>query len=163
MPEPTRRCKVRYVSEPLSMPIVPRYAEIDQQGVVFNAHYLTWFDEASYVFFDHVGVPDAAFDGWGLDVQVVHAEIDYLAPVRWRDRVRVEVRGESVGATSFALRFDVLRCDDGGVEVAAARGRNVYVVVSTDDWAKRPVPDELRTALTSVVSQGLPVDGTVSP
>src|SRR6185295_19256613 len=116
------------------MPIVPRYAEIDQQGVVFNAHYLTWFDEASYVFFDHVGVPDAAFDGWGLDVQVVHAEIDYLAPVRWRDRVRVEVRRESVGATSFALPLDVLRCDDGGVEVAAARGRNVYVVVSTDDW-----------------------------
>jgi acyl-CoA thioester hydrolase len=29
-----------------SLPIVPRYAEVDQQAVVFNAHYLTWFDEA---------------------------------------------------------------------------------------------------------------------
>ncbi|PRC53846.1 acyl-CoA thioesterase, partial [Mycobacterium sp. ITM-2017-0098] len=28
------------------MPIAPRYAEVDQQGVVFNGHYLTWFDEA---------------------------------------------------------------------------------------------------------------------
>ncbi|PRC59959.1 acyl-CoA thioesterase, partial [Mycobacterium sp. ITM-2017-0098] len=26
------------------MPIAPRYAEVDQQGVVFNGHYLTWFD-----------------------------------------------------------------------------------------------------------------------
>ena len=80
------------MSEPFSLPIVPRYAEVDQQGVVFNGHYLTWFDEASTAFFDHIGVPITEFDAWGLDVQVVHAEIDYLAPVRWRDRVRVEVR-----------------------------------------------------------------------
>jgi acyl-CoA thioester hydrolase len=26
-------------------------------------------------------------------------------------------------------------------------GRNVYVVVSTRDWAKRPVPEALRSAL----------------
>ncbi|MDT5124383.1 MAG: acyl-CoA thioester hydrolase, partial [Mycobacterium sp.] len=44
------------MSEPFSMPIVPRYAEIDQQGVVFNGHYLTWFDEACTAFFDHVGM-----------------------------------------------------------------------------------------------------------
>jgi acyl-CoA thioester hydrolase len=33
------------------------------------------------------------------------------------------------------------------------RGHNVYVVVSTGDWAKRPVPDLLREALTSVEGQ----------
>jgi acyl-CoA thioester hydrolase len=33
-----------------SMPIVPRYAEIDQQGVVFNGRYLTSFDEAGTAF-----------------------------------------------------------------------------------------------------------------
>jgi acyl-CoA thioester hydrolase len=153
------------VSEPFSMPIVPRFAEVDQQGVVFNAHYLTWFDEASYVFFDHIGVPDTEFHGWGLDIQVVHAEIDYLAPVRWRDRVRVEVRGESVGTTSFTLGFEVLKRGDGGVEVAAARGRNVYVVVSTDGWTKREIPARLRVALTSLAGQGRNAtnDGTVAP
>jgi hypothetical protein len=56
LPGTAWRCKVSYVSEPFSMPIVPRYAEIDQQGVVFNGHYLTWFDEACTAFFDHVGM-----------------------------------------------------------------------------------------------------------
>lgn len=37
------------------MPVVPRYAEIDRQGVVFNGHYLTWFYEACTAFFDHIG------------------------------------------------------------------------------------------------------------
>jgi acyl-CoA thioester hydrolase len=142
------------VTDAFSFPIVPRYAEVDQQGVVFNGHYLTWFDEASYDYFDHVGVPVAAFDDWGLDLQVVHAEIDYVAPVRWRDRVRIEVRAQAVGTTSLTLRFDVLRRCDDGVEVAAALGHNVYVVVSSDDWAKREIPAELRTALTSLAGQG---------
>jgi len=29
------------------------------------------------------------------------------------------------------------------------RGHNVYVVVSTDDWAKRPIPELLRNALAA--------------
>ena len=39
----------------LAFPVVPRYAEIDQQGVVFNAHSLTRFDDAFTAFLDHIG------------------------------------------------------------------------------------------------------------
>jgi acyl-CoA thioester hydrolase len=59
-----------------------------------------------------------------------------------------------VGTTSFTLRFDVLRRGDGGEDTTAVRGRNVYVVVSTEDWAKREIPAVLREALTSVAGQG---------
>jgi acyl-CoA thioester hydrolase len=142
------------VADAFSLPIVPRYAEVDQQGVVFNGHYLTWFDEASTAFFDYLGLPFTEFNDWGLDVQVVHAEIDYVAPIRWRDSVRVRTRCESTGTSSFTLGFDVLRRDDVGADVTAVRGRNVYVVVSTDDWTKREMPPQLRDALTSVVGQG---------
>jgi acyl-CoA thioester hydrolase len=86
--------------------------------------------------------------GSGYDVYVVHSELDYAAPVRWRDEVRVAVACEGVGATSLTVAFAALRRTAGGDEVAAVRGRNVYVVVSTADWEKRPVPDELRAALT---------------
>jgi acyl-CoA thioester hydrolase len=131
-----------------SLPVVPRYAEVDQQGVVFNGHYLTWFDEACTGFLDHLGVtyPDLIADGH--DVQVVHSEIDYVAPIRWRDSVRVAVQCERIGSTSFALAFTVLRHND-SAEEAAVRGQNVYVVVSTDDWAKRPIPAVLREALAA--------------
>ena len=145
------------------MPIVPRFAEIDQQGVVFNGHYLTWFDEACSAFFDHVGTSYPQLMTRGLDVQLVHAEIDFRAPIRWRDVVGVGVACAAVGTTSFTLVFDVSRVGEDGVPVSAARGRNVYVVLSTQDWTKRAIPDELRAALTSVVGQGLPKDGTVGP
>ncbi|MDX1882461.1 thioesterase family protein [Mycolicibacterium sp. 120270] len=131
-----------------SLPIVPRFAEVDLQNVVFNAHYLTWFDEALTGYFDHLGTSYPDLMSAGLDMQLVHTEIDYAAPVRWRDTVRVAVVCEAVGTTSFTIGFSVLRARDGSDEVLAVRGRNVYVVVSTDDWAKRPVPDALRKALS---------------
>ena len=149
-------------SEPFALPIVPRYAEVDQQGVVFNGHYLTWFDEASTAFFDHIGLPYPVLVSWCLDVQVVHAELDYLAPVRWRDQVSVAATCEAIGTTSFTLRFDVIRRGD-DTDHVAVRGRNIYVVVSTEDWTKRELPPIFREALTSVAGQGRPIDGTVSP
>ncbi|TFV54706.1 acyl-CoA thioesterase [Mycobacterium sp. PS03-16] len=129
-----------------TLPIVPRYSEIDQQGVVFNGHYLTWFDEACTAFLDHIGVTYPSLIGAGVDFQVVHSEIDYAAPVRWRDDVGVGVRCERVGTTSFTLGFDVLRHSD---DTPAVTGRNVYVVVSTDDWRKRELPESLRAALSA--------------
>ena len=86
-----------------SLPIIPRYAEVDQQGVVFNAHYLTWFDEACTGFLDHLDVTYPGLIASGYDIQVVHSEIDFMGPVRWRDSVRVEVACERIGSTSFAL------------------------------------------------------------
>lgn len=132
-----------------SFPIVPRYAEIDQQGVVFNAHYLTWFDEACTGMFDHLGVSFTDLTDAGIDMQVVHTDIDFVSSVRWRDRVRIEVSCEHIGTTSFTIGFSVVTGDT----TLAVRGRTVYVVVSTDDWTKRPIPDSMRGPLSSVLSQ----------
>jgi acyl-CoA thioester hydrolase len=132
-----------------SLPVVPRYAEVDQQGVVFNGHYLTWFDEACTGFLDHLGVTYPGLIDSGHDIQVVHSEIDFLGPVRWRDSVRVAVHCQRIGSTSFALGFDVLRRNAEVEEQTAVRAHNVYVVVSTDDWAKREVPGLLREALAA--------------
>ena len=116
-----------------SFAVVPRYAEIDQQGVVFNGHYLTWFDEAFTGFLDHVGLPYPKLIESGVDVMVVHSELDYGGSVRWRDDARVEVTCERRGTTSFTLGFTVYRSAD---EVAVV-GRNVYVVVVQDPDDRR--------------------------
>ena len=131
-----------------SLPVVPRYAEIDQQGVVFNGHYLTWFDEACTGYLDHIGVTYPQLMSAGYDFQVVHSEIDFVASVRWRDEVRVTARCTRVGTTSFTIGFDVSSASAGSEERVAVRGHNVYVVVSTEEWTKRPLPAHLRTALT---------------
>lgn len=131
-----------------SLPITVRYAEVDQQGVVFNGHYLTWFDEACTALLDHLGIGYPELIGGGHDIQVVHTELDFAMPVRWRDAVRVRAACTRVGTSSFTVEFAVLRAGADDQEHVAVRGHTVYVVVSTTDWAKREIPAAMRSALS---------------
>jgi acyl-CoA thioester hydrolase len=129
---------------PFTHPVRVQFFEVDLQGVVFNMWYLAWFDTAMSAFFADLGFPyDATMrDGW--DVQLVHTEVDWRGGARFRDDIVVEVATDRIGSTSFTLGFRVQRGDE--LLVAA---KTVYVVVGIDGSGKRPVPDDLRTALTT--------------
>ncbi|MET7401530.1 thioesterase family protein [Dactylosporangium sp. NPDC005572] len=124
------------------MPWKARYFEVDQQGVVFNAWYLTWFDEAMSGFLAHHGLDAATLVREGLDFQLVRSEIDWRAGVRWGEAVEIAVRPGRIGTTSFDLHFSVRR---GGEETCTAK--IVYVSVAPDGSGKRPVPDALQEIL----------------
>jgi acyl-CoA thioester hydrolase len=123
-------------------PLRVRYMEVDAQGVVFNGWYLTYFDEAMAAFLHASGSGYADLIAAGLDTQLVHAELDWRAGLRWQDDFTVAVSTGRVGRTSFALDFEARRA--GEVTCAA---RIVYVVVAGDGSGKRPVPPALAAAL----------------
>ena len=125
------------------MPVPVRYLEVDAQGVVFNAWYLAWFDEAMAAFLAHRGLPYAAMTGAGYDVALVHTEIDWKTGIGFGDAVQVAVSPGRVGRTSFTLDFEVRR---GGSEVTCTAS-TIYVVIGTDGTGKRPVPSQLATVL----------------
>jgi acyl-CoA thioester hydrolase len=126
-----------------TMPVAVRYLEVDAQGVVFNAWYLAWFDEAMAAFLAHRGLPYAAMVAAGYDVQLVRSEIDWKTGVGFGDRVQVAVSTARVGRTSFVLDFQVRR---DGSEVTCT-GRTVYVVIATDGSGKREIPPLIAAAL----------------
>ena len=62
-------------------PFRVRYAEVDGQGVVFNAHYLTYYDTAitEYLYelgYDYIG----AVKETGEDYHLVKSVVEYKAP-----------------------------------------------------------------------------------
>jgi acyl-CoA thioester hydrolase len=123
--------------------LTPRYLEIDRQGVVFNAWYLAYFDDAMTGFLAERGLAYPDLLRRGLDVMLVHTELDWTGGLAYGDAAQVEVAVASVGRTSFTLTFEVVRG-----AVSLCRGRTVYVLVSAADNAKLPIPDDVRSALT---------------
>lgn len=132
--------------ELFSFPVSVRYMEVDAQGVVFNAWYLTYFDEAMSAFLQHRGLPYQRMLDAGFDVQLVRSEIAFRAGVRWQDPIVVAVSTSRLGRTSFTLDFEVRRGAGDGVEVCTA-GRTVYVVIATDGSGKREIPALLLDSL----------------
>ena len=126
-----------------TMPVRVRYLEVDGQGVVFNAWYLAWFDEAMAEYFAASGMPYRAMLDTGHDVQLVRTEMDWRAGVRWGDTVEVAVSTARLGRTSFTLDFEVRR---NGSEVTCT-ARTVYVVIATDGTGKREIPPIIAAAL----------------
>jgi acyl-CoA thioester hydrolase len=115
-----------------------RYAECDQQGVVFNAHYLAYADEAvEHVLRQH-GTSYTDLLARGLDTSVVASELAWSSPARWGEVVDVDGGVERVGRTSFVVALTIAV---GGR--LCCRVRTTYVLT---DRARTPtpVPDDVR-------------------
>jgi acyl-CoA thioester hydrolase len=123
-------------------PVHVRYLEVDGQGVVFNAWYLAWFDDAMTAYLLHGGLPYRTMLDAGFDVQLVRSEIDWKAGVGFGDDVEIAVSTARIGRTSFALDFEVRL----GADVTCA-GRTVYVVIATDGTGKQEIPPLIAGAL----------------
>jgi acyl-CoA thioester hydrolase len=117
-----------------------RYAECDQQGIVFNSHYLTWCDEAVTAWFEASGASYAELGQRGLDTKVVSSTLDWSSSARYGDAVEVRAGTERLGRTSFTVAFDVRV----GERLCCAV-RTTYVLVD-DEGRPTPVPDDLRRA-----------------
>jgi acyl-CoA thioester hydrolase len=125
-------------------PIDVRYLEVDMQGVVFNMWYLAYIDDAMSAFLGAGGASYPELIAAGYDVQVVHAELDWRAGLRWGEPAGVAVRPVELGRTSFRLSFEFRQA---GQPVATAEV--VYVCIGTNGTGKRPIPDRLRARLTA--------------
>ncbi|MFC5063483.1 acyl-CoA thioesterase [Actinomycetospora atypica] len=131
-----------------SFPVVPRYSEIDQQGVVFFGHYLTWCDEAFTAYQASLGYPYPDMIADGVDIQIVHASLDYASSVHWGDLVVIGVENEKVGTTSLTSRLVVRRrASDDQPWGDAVTVQLVHVCVDSTSFTKVAVPERLAKGL----------------
>jgi acyl-CoA thioester hydrolase len=126
------------VPEVWSAPV--RFVECDQQGVVFNAHYLTWADEAVNAWWEAAGLPFGALDAWGIEYYVKASALDWVSSARYGDTVAVDAELEKLGRTSLTVVFTVRVA-----ERVCCTVRTTYV--ATRDGRSTPWPDDVRVAL----------------
>src|SRR6186997_2840367 len=89
-------------------PFRVRYSEIDGQGVVFNAHYLTYFDTTITEYFRALGYDqfaDAKVSG--VDFHVVKSVIEYKAPILFDQELDVAARVARIGNSSLVFELGI--------------------------------------------------------
>lgn len=116
-----------------------RWAETDAQGIVFNGHYLTWFDIAQTEHFRGMGYryPDGLAQ-FGLDIFMVNANLDYRAPAHFDEMVTLCARVDQLGRTSLRFRMAVFRDD-----TLLADGRVTYVIATREARVPTPLPEAM--------------------
>jgi acyl-CoA thioester hydrolase len=119
-----------------------RFVECDQQGVVFNAHYLVWADEAVNSWWAARGVPWDELNGRGIEYLVVASSLEWRSSARWGDTVEVDAELDKLGNTSLTVRFAIRVGDRVCCEV-----RTTYVCTSAG--APTPWPEEIRALVSA--------------
>lgn len=131
------------MGEPFSYQLRVRYAECDAQGVVFNSHYLAYFDMSITELWR------AALGGYrvmtdrGVDLVVAEAGVRFRSPARFDDELTLEIAVTRLGTTAISSSHRITR--DGEL---LAEGTERHVVVSLETMTKIPIPDWLRDGLS---------------
>jgi YbgC/YbaW family acyl-CoA thioester hydrolase len=120
-----------------------RWAEIDAQHIVFNGHYLTYFDTAVSGYWRALASPYAAtMAELGGDLFVRKATLEYLDAARYDEVLDIGVRCERVGNSSISLHCAVFRGED-----CLVHGELIYVFADARARTPKPVPAPLRDLL----------------
>ena len=127
--------------------IRPRYAEVDLQGVVFNAHWLTYFDESCTRFFEHLAYDPAVAFFSEFDIMLVKAVIEWEGPAGFDEFVAIVTEPTRIGTKSFDLRY---RASVGDRRVCT--GVITYVSVTPGTHESVPIPGELRGRLVATLA-----------
>jgi acyl-CoA thioester hydrolase len=130
------------VTAPFRHEIRVRYAEVDMQRHVFNAHYLTYVDVA----FDALcrsAFGEDYLDAGAIDVVLKRADITWHGGAGFGEVLAVDVAARRWGTTSFDLGFE------GSVgERPVFSAVVTYVSVTPGTTQPTPVPEAVRSALS---------------
>ena len=125
------------------MPLRVRWAEVDRQGVVFNAHYLLYADVCVTEYWRAIGMryPED-FAPFASDLYVRKATVDYRAAAVYDDELEVCGRVARLGTSSLQFTVEMFRRSQADAPLATVD--LVYVYVDAASKAPRPVDQALR-------------------
>ena len=120
-----------------------RWSEVDMQGIVFNGHYLTYFDVGFTEYWRATGLPDVLQQARnGIELFARKSTIEYLAPARFDEVLDIGVRCARIGHSSLTFVLEIYRYD-----VQLIAGELVYVHADTAVRKGVKVPDDWRQVL----------------
>ena len=140
------------------MPLRVRWAEVDKQGVVFNAHYLLYCDVCVTEYWRAVGVhyPDD-FVSKGSDLFVRKSTVEYFSAAYYDDELEVCGRIARLGNSSLRFVAEIYRRRQ--YEAVLITAELIYVYTELVSRTAQSIPYDIRTRLRAFETT-LPEDVT---
>jgi acyl-CoA thioester hydrolase len=125
-----------------------RYSEIDGQSIVFNAHYLTYFDTALTEYMRHLGYDyNAQVEETNTDFHTVKTLVEYKSPINLDEEIDVHVRAARLGRSSLSFQVEIHGHDKDDLR---ATGEVVWVNADQATHSSAPLPVRLTELLMKV-------------
>jgi acyl-CoA thioester hydrolase len=115
-------------------PMVVRYGDLDAQGYVNNARYLTYIEQARVAYFIHLGLWDGrSFLDNGVVLADVH--ITFRQPILLGQDIRIGMRVCKIGNKSLDVEQSIEDASSGQIMASAS-----LVLVAFDYHTQQSIP-----------------------
>jgi acyl-CoA thioester hydrolase len=140
------------------MPLRVRWAEVDKQGVVFNAHYLLYCDVCVTEYWRAVGLhyPDD-FVAQGHDLFVRKSTVEYFSAAYYDDELEICGRIAQLGNSSMRFVVEIYRRRQ--YEAVLITAELIYVYTELASRTAQQIPNEMRARIR-VFETTVPEDET---
>ena len=129
------------MSQPVTYDRKIRFSDTDTQGIVFNANYLVYWDDALTDYMEAIGLPWDELVANGDDMVLARTEIDYRRPAVIGDTARTSIRVIRIGRSSITFQYRTANHQTGELLV---EGSQIQVTVDHETFTSHPVPDYFR-------------------
>ena len=122
-----------------------RYYELDPQGVMHNANYVAFFDQATTAYFKHVNYDYLSdIKETKKDFHTVKVLVQYNKPLYFDQDIEIGVKIKEIGNSSMTWIMGMFLKETGEL-VSSCEAVHVY----TDQTTMKPTPitDELKAKL----------------
>jgi acyl-CoA thioester hydrolase len=127
-------------------PIEVRYGDLDPQGHLNNAKYLTYFETARINYFVHLGLFTPGHSFLEIGVILAEARVTFHAPVEYGMPVKAGVRTSRLGNKSMTVEQNIVHADTGE---ALASGQVILVAFDYYENKSIPIPDVMRETIAT--------------
>ena len=124
-------------------PIEVRYGDLDPQGHVNNAKFMTYMEQARVNYIRNLKLWDGS-SFLNIGFILAEARITFLSPILFTQQVRVGVRVSRLGNKSLDMEY---RIEDAQSGQELARGSSVQVAYDYRLAKTIPLPDNWRQAI----------------
>jgi YbgC/YbaW family acyl-CoA thioester hydrolase len=120
-----------------------RWAEVDMQKIVFNGHYLMYFDTAVADYWRALALPyEEAMHQLGGDLYVKKATVEYFSSARYDDSLEIGLKCSKIGISSMLFQGGIFAGDK-----LLVTGELLYVYADPATQTSQRVPDSLRSVM----------------
>lgn len=125
-------------------PIEVRYGDLDPQGHLNNAKYLTYFETGRIKYLVHLGLFKHGHSFTDIGIIMADAHVTFKAAVEYGTNVKVGVRIARIGNKSMTSEYVILNAAT-GEELAA--GSSVLVAYDYRSGKTLPISEEWRRVI----------------
>ena len=117
-----------------------RWCEVDMQKIVFNSHYLMYFDTAIADYWRALAMEyESTMEQFGGDLYVKKSTLEYHGSARYDDSLEIGLKCSHLGNSSILFTAGVFRGND-----VLVTGELLYVFADPKTQTSKSIPSALR-------------------